>query len=101
MPTLLATTPPSLTVNWFPPPEWPTRNSPLLFQREPAPVTTATLLLASGLKPRKPALLATTAPLLTTSWFPLPLLPTRRMPLLVQREPAPVTSATLLFASKL
>src|SRR3954470_645482 len=66
-------------------------------QRVPAPVSKTELEFAPEFKPITPFPAANTlAPLLTTSWFPLPLKPINRSLRLLQDAPVPVMMARLL-----
>src|SRR5262245_64705684 len=56
-------------------PDWPTTISCRLLQTEPAPVTSAVLLLLNAPKPRKALLLTMRAAFVTTNRFRAPLLP--------------------------
>src|SRR6185369_2778564 len=76
-PTVLRTTPPLLTTNWLPALPKPSTSSSALPQSDPAPVTTATLLLLVGMRPTSPVLACTTPPLLTVNRLAAPLTPTR------------------------
>src|SRR6267142_6847670 len=68
-----------------------------LVQSEPGPVTTAALLLDEESLPTYPTVFRTTPPLLTTNWLPALPKPSTRSFALLQSEPEPVTTATLLL----
>src|ERR1044071_6684689 len=70
-----------------------------LLQNDPAPVTIARLLLAEVVSPMAQVRSSTNAPLLTTSWLPLPPKP-RWTALLEKRDPGSATTTALLRASQ-
>src|SRR6266496_2312218 len=88
---------PLLTTNWLALPELPTVRLTLLLQTEPVPVTITILLFAIELLPTVPAELNTRPPLVISSWLAMPELPTVRVPLLPQIEPASATTTALLL----
>src|SRR5438132_14056336 len=45
------TTPPSLTINWLPPPALPMKRESALLHKEPGPLTSAVLLLLASARP--------------------------------------------------
>src|ERR1041384_4851243 len=91
------TKPPSVMYSKLPAPELPTVSVPLLLQTDTARVTTATLLLADEVKPRAPKPLRTRPPLLMSRVLPALSKRAKRALLLLQTEPVPVTTATLLL----
>ena len=98
MPMLLNTLPLLVIVRLLPEPLAPTARLLLLLQTEPAPVTSTALLLEEALLPMKPAVLNTVPPLAIVRLLLEPWEPTRRKLLLLQTEPAPVTTTALLLA---
>src|ERR1051325_4298047 len=71
----------------------------VLLQTEPLPSTNTRLPAAELLRPIVPDGFQTLPPLVTMSWLPVPLYPTKRLAELLQSEPLPVTSAELLLLS--
>src|SRR5262249_13119620 len=93
------TAPPLLTTRLFLAPESPTTKSVALVHDDPTPVTMTRLLLVSDkLPPILPEELANCPPAVTVMCSPRPPLPTTTSPkLLVQVDPGPVTTASLLL----
>ncbi len=96
LPDPLITVAPLLIVRLLLAPLVPTSRLPVLVQRELVPVTNAELFEEVLLYPRLAAPLKTVAPLLIVRLLLAPLVPTLRVPVLVQSEPTPVTRAELL-----
>src|SRR5262245_60879890 len=91
---------PLLTTSRLPAPDWPTNTAPdkKLLQTEPAPVTSATLLLPDVPPPTTTPFVTASAPLLTTNMFAAPLLPTKRLEVISQLVPASVSQVEFEFA---
>jgi hypothetical protein len=96
VPTVSFTRAPPEIVRVFPLPEYPTLRVPLLFQRELVPVTVTELFEEVPALPMVPLPFTTLALPEITRLFPEPSEPTRRLPLLLQRELLPSTT-TVLF----
>ena len=95
VPAVSYTFPPLEITRPLPEPLDPTRRAPLLLQRELVPVTTTELFEEVVALPIVPAVSYTFPPLEITRPLPEPLDPTRRAPLLLQRELVPVTTTEL------
>src|SRR5436309_2781900 len=88
---------PLLTTRALPQPTLPTVRSTVLLHDEPAPVsTTRLLLLLAKASPISPRRLATCAPSLTSRRLSCPPLPTVSGPGMVQLDPGPAITASLL-----